>query len=382
MLKTDANHEKEIIREFARFQKRWTEPITKDLTYEQALKRFTKAELDHIRRQFQIQNASQLSKDKLAAHIASNQQLILGGILPHLTTAQYNTIRKAATNGSESLYTVQGEAIWWRFLTLLIPGDLDGELELIVPLDLRNTIIDYKNQEGFTELLRKNDLILSLSKGLINTFGIVTFEHLYAELIHQGVFNGPDYHKHVQDLLWLQQSHRADYIVQYRYYAVPYFQEPAFEYDALQRRHDLRRVKLTKQQLMSRSTEDYFLEIPEYKSLRSSLQKLEGLHPDDVDGLLFEMYVMLNEDSMPTTIMNRINDKVVFDSLEQINTIMKLVSEAANATPRWFLKGHTPKELFKEEQKHLTPLPKKPFVGRNDLCPCGSGKKYKKCCMK
>ena len=21
-------------------------------------------------------------------------------------------------------------------------------------------------------------------------------------------------------------------------------------------------------------------------------------------------------------------------------------------------------------------------VGRNDLCPCGSGKKYKKCCMK
>jgi len=21
-------------------------------------------------------------------------------------------------------------------------------------------------------------------------------------------------------------------------------------------------------------------------------------------------------------------------------------------------------------------------IGRNDLCPCGSGKKYKKCCMK
>ncbi|MFN5370222.1 MAG: SEC-C metal-binding domain-containing protein [Bacteroidia bacterium] len=23
-----------------------------------------------------------------------------------------------------------------------------------------------------------------------------------------------------------------------------------------------------------------------------------------------------------------------------------------------------------------------PEIGRNDLCPCGSGKKYKKCCMK
>ncbi|MBD3810221.1 MAG: SEC-C domain-containing protein, partial [Sulfuricurvum sp.] len=22
-----------------------------------------------------------------------------------------------------------------------------------------------------------------------------------------------------------------------------------------------------------------------------------------------------------------------------------------------------------------------PKIGRNDLCPCGSGKKYKKCCL-
>lgn len=377
---TQTNQENEIMKQFARFQKRWTEPITIDLTYEQALKKFTKAELDDVRRQFQIQNASQLSKPKLAEYIASNQQLVLDGILPYLTTAQYNTIRKAATKGSESLYTVRGEAMWWRFLTLAIPGELDGELELVVPSDLRKNIIDYNNQEGFTELLRKNDLILILLKGLINTFGIVTFEHLYSELIKHGIFNGPDYHKHVQEFLWLQQDHRADYIIQYRYYAVPYFQEPALEYDSLQRRHDLRRVELTKQQLMSRSTEDYFLELPEYKRLRSSLQKLDGLHPDDIHGLLFEMYLLLNEEAMPTTIMNLLNDKVVFGSLEQINAIMKLVSEAANATPRWFLKGYSPKELFKEEQKHLTPLPSKPLVGRNDLCPCGSGKKYKKCC--
>lgn len=26
-------------------------------------------------------------------------------------------------------------------------------------------------------------------------------------------------------------------------------------------------------------------------------------------------------------------------------------------------------------------VPKETKIGRNDLCPCGSGKKYKKCCM-
>jgi len=37
------------------------------------------------------------------------------------------------------------------------------------------------------------------------------------------------------------------------------------------------------------------------------------------------------------------------------------------------------KELYKE-QKNSTTIRKEKKVGRNDPCPCGSGKKYKKCC--
>lgn len=37
------------------------------------------------------------------------------------------------------------------------------------------------------------------------------------------------------------------------------------------------------------------------------------------------------------------------------------------------------KELFKEQKKSGT-IVKEKKIGRNDPCPCGSGKKYKKCC--
>ena len=37
------------------------------------------------------------------------------------------------------------------------------------------------------------------------------------------------------------------------------------------------------------------------------------------------------------------------------------------------------KELYKE-QRSSTTVVKPPKIGRNDPCPCGSGKKYKKCC--
>jgi len=38
-------------------------------------------------------------------------------------------------------------------------------------------------------------------------------------------------------------------------------------------------------------------------------------------------------------------------------------------------------ELKVQEEKVEKNIPKKNLVGRNDPCPCGSGKKYKKCCL-
>ncbi len=38
------------------------------------------------------------------------------------------------------------------------------------------------------------------------------------------------------------------------------------------------------------------------------------------------------------------------------------------------------KELYKEQKRSQTVRHEGPKIGRNDPCPCGSGKKYKKCC--
>jgi preprotein translocase subunit SecA len=52
-------------------------------------------------------------------------------------------------------------------------------------------------------------------------------------------------------------------------------------------------------------------------------------------------------------------------------------------TPRPSLQGKTPNELLKGRPlippKVETARRVEPKVGRNDPCPCGSGKKYKKC---
>jgi uncharacterized protein YecA (UPF0149 family) len=58
---------------------------------------------------------------------------------------------------------------------------------------------------------------------------------------------------------------------------------------------------------------------------------------------------------------------------------------AKNATRIWENKGYTPSELHeiinkRDENIVKFPTLQKSQVGRNEPCPCGSGKKYKKCC--
>ncbi|WP_046058749.1 SEC-C metal-binding domain-containing protein, partial [Clostridium sp. IBUN13A] len=50
----------------------------------------------------------------------------------------------------------------------------------------------------------------------------------------------------------------------------------------------------------------------------------------------------------------------------------------------WINKGWTPADLMKKDSKETSGLNLvvSNKVGRNDPCPCGSGKKYKKCCGK
>ncbi len=51
------------------------------------------------------------------------------------------------------------------------------------------------------------------------------------------------------------------------------------------------------------------------------------------------------------------------------------------STPRTAFNGKTPSDMLSATQEKVeTVRYQSPRVGRNDPCPCGSGKKYKKCC--
>ena len=76
----------------------------------------------------------------------------------------------------------------------------------------------------------------------------------------------------------------------------------------------------------------------------------------------------------------RFADEDGWDSLEglsgsEIRRLQEQIAPAALALHRYWLQQRGPVSV--QSTSYIRPAPK---VGRNDPCPCGSGRKYKKCC--
>ena len=73
-----------------------------------------------------------------------------------------------------------------------------------------------------------------------------------------------------------------------------------------------------------------------------------------------------------------IKTRIKFDNSNSESLLTNLITRISKSLPLWTLKGNSYIEVFGETQ----PPRSVNKVGRNENCPCGSGKKYKKCCGK
>ena len=137
------------------------------------------------------------------------------------------------------------------------------------------------------------------------------------------------------------------------------------------------------------------------------------------------LWRIIQEEDMPATeivkmVIDAVESHKVFRGIEELNSVMRVVMDFLNNMPRWIFSGHSSEEVqrlvphsskaprvvigenmrrmgYKEEdvQQQVDALwnqkrgqdpeasnVSSTKVGRNDPCPCGSGKKYKHCCGK
>ena len=111
----------------------------------------------------------------------------------------------------------------------------------------------------------------------------------------------------------------------------------------------------------------------------------EELDLDDDD--LFEVLVMtfrcLSSGGMISDVQKLLDAQgIVFPSQEAVGEFVPLIINLSNHTRMMSNCGHTPDEMSAQRRSSAPgqPVKKAQKIYPNDPCPCGSGKKYKKCC--
>ena len=181
------------------------------------------------------------------------------------------------------------------------------------------------------------------------------------------------------------------YIVN-EYYELPHMQEELAQ--MLKERKGKPYYIPGKNEIFTYADNLYQYKTPEFIALKNFMYTEFDLKRKKADSLLDDIaYSCSIGESIESIMSDVTSGDVIFDGKEQLNEFLRLITDLSNNSRLWINKGHTPKEIFeKYEKPNLRPLPNEPFkktdqpqvqsekVGRNQPCPCGSGKKYKNCC--
>lgn len=132
---------------------------------------------------------------------------------------------------------------------------------------------------------------------------------------------------------------------------------------------------------------DYYEFTPQLAALQDYLDTVIT-DPDEVLDLIDEIHVLCQIETRPQELFDLLEAKgIIFDGIDQLKEVMQLIVDVQNNTRLWSNHGHTPNEIYYSRSSKILPFPVDRAktgvkIGRNDPCPCGSGKKYKNCCAK
>ncbi len=130
----------------------------------------------------------------------------------------------------------------------------------------------------------------------------------------------------------------------------------------------------------------YETDIPENRLLKDFLKDRLSMSEEDENFWCYEIWMNFCEGESPSDVMNEMaEEKVVFENEDMMQEFMDLLIQAQNHTRRKENRGHQLCEIqgrtlydLQDVQGTIVKAGKKVYP--NDPCPCGSGKKYKKCC--
>ncbi len=356
---------------------------------------YTVERLKILALEHELPNRSKLKKAELVIELQSailNEERLTQEMMV-MSEEEFQFLMDVAHDHSfagQAIYPgLYGYACRLGYLYLIIK---DGILHYEMPPEVRALFLDCQTSD-FLKKMADYRLKWAYISGLSNFYGMVTI----AEVVRlYNEYNEADISVQDMEDVFQTFSIRPQITQLYDGYLVNDFLLEEDEFELLSENIHALTISYipSEEEILAYADDMYYEWTPELDKLERYLtEAFEALSEEDIHQLVEDIQLAITmEDSFQDIFDLFEGYELKFSSLEQVEEIGQLITDVVNNTRLWSNRGYTPKELHAlngsplQEPPEIEAPKQEPIrvqkIGRNDPCPCGSGKKYKKCCGK
>ncbi|GEM00850.1 SEC-C motif-containing protein [Halolactibacillus halophilus] len=335
------------------------------------LAQLTKKDLDTIRRWMDLEGVSKLTKQPLIECLTQEQTTAINRFILSMDNERLQWLKKFVAGEAIRLdhFTAHKLAFFtYTGLTFAIK-DKD-EYVLIMPDDVRRQFGAYDQNEWQIQA-DINDAIIRLTQGLLYYYGYMPKSTVF-ELVSPIV----SYNLVRADAVIKDAKTYYDYM---RETEQDLMDSRVIDLDSLKEQQQKsiyqKHYSFTDDQLIQAGTEDFMDLTDELIQLVKHLKERYSLDDQTMNRYMDDCLILLNSfiDIDPSFLY--LSQQLPVTTEDDKKMLLALLQTSQDSIHTWALKGN-------KRKKDVNQTTETKKVGRNDPCPCGSGKKYKKCCGK
>ena len=362
----------------------WSD-ISVPLSLNDALSRLSKDELSEIRKCLDIKSASHLKKGELAELLSTTIPNSLQKICLTMDQERFSFVMEIIRNGGSiaAPKLTEQQVAYFRSSGIIFTGTYKGRKILAMPEEIVRNAFFQVNDKDLSSICKRNTDWIKLTQGLLYFYGTLSIGELIDFL-----------NKYTDELIsvydYLQvMDHAKTYYEQFRFDSIGVSYRRVFDPENIKREHQMRKgvefFPFSREQLLRAGENGFVDRNDSYLQFVQFLTNHYKISRKEADGIVEECVYATNNGEGPNQILQFLQSRFEFDTLDALRACMDQVVKLMNNTRQWFLKGFMPSEHFTIEKKLVRPLPSHKSktikkIGRNDQCHCGSNKKYKLCC--
>ena len=361
-------------------------------TLKNALAAMTRQELDDIRYNVGLSGTSGMNKAELIEKLVPAIVEFSRTWFVSLLDEQYQAFRHLdAKKGISSEFRADESRLdYFQSLGLMVCGAYKGELAWYMPKEIMEEFRQLDQNQAFRKAVELNNDVFRVAAGLLFYYGVMDYDRLFAKVrqhleISTEDLSFSDFMKVIfNGSCWQRNVRTSEHVA---YYCT--VMDPGKILEA-QDKIGVGFAKLSYGQVYDAGEEDYIEATNEYKGLAQffmAAYKMDVLRAAEVVG---QITILLQNGGEMKDILAYIEKLGEPENEKDMEALSPLLIGFHQSLRMWKLKGHTPTEIVTgkldpeggEIISFEAARRKKAKVGRNDPCPCGSGKKYKNCCMR